>query len=166
MTETAVNPEAVVARTKTTHMSNTLLIVPAEARHGEAVKEMLRNEKLPVSDLPADLKNFYIATDNGSVIGSIGLETYDEFGFLRSLVVKPEYRTRKIAGELVKKLEEHAQQAGLGAIYLLTETASAYFQQKGFTIIKRDEMPSVLQQSSEFTHTCPQSAIAMFKPIG
>jgi amino-acid N-acetyltransferase len=146
-------------------MTNTLSIVPAEARYAGAIKEILSNEKLPVSDLPADLKNFFVATDNGRIVGSIGLEVYGKYGLLRSLAVKPEYRNMKIARELMNKLEENARQSGLKAIYLLTEKASVYFEQKGFKIIQRNEAPADLQQSSEFTHTCPQSAIAMVKNI-
>jgi len=146
-------------------MTNTLSIVPAELRYAEAVKEILRNEKLPVEDISPDLNNFFIATDNRMVVGCIGLEVYGKYGFLRSMAVRPEYRKMKIAGELIKKLESHARQLGLRAIYLLTEGAQGYFLNKAFTIVKREEMPDELKQSSEFTQTCPQSAIAMVKNI-
>lgn len=146
-------------------MVNTLSIVPAEARYGEAVKEILRNEKLPVEDISPDLTNFFVATDNRMVVGCIGLEVYGSYGFLRSMAVRPAYRKMKIAGELIKKLESRARQLGLKAIYLLTEDAQGYFMNKAFTIVKREEMPDVLKQSSEFTHTCPQSAIVMVKSI-
>ncbi|HSU29131.1 MAG TPA: arsenic resistance N-acetyltransferase ArsN2 [Chitinophagaceae bacterium] len=146
-------------------MTNTLLVLPAESKYSEAIREILRNEKLPVEDISPDLENFFMATDNGIIVGCIGLETYGRYGFLRSLAIRPEYRKMKIAGELIKKLEMQAKQSGLLAIYLLTEAAEGYFVKKGFTIINREEMPNTLQQSSEFTHTCPQSAIAMMKNI-
>ena len=165
MKEIVANPEAVVANIQCNDMTNTLSIIPAEARHAESIKAILLNEKLPVADLPSDMKNFFIATDNRFIVGSIGLELYDRYGLLRSLAVKPGYRNMKIAGELINKLEEWARQSGLEAIYLLTETASTYFERKGFTTIKRDEVPPILQQSSEFSHVCPQSATVMVKQI-
>jgi amino-acid N-acetyltransferase len=146
-------------------MINTLSIVPAEARYAEALKELLSSEKLPVEDLPGDLQNFLIATDNGFVIGCIGLELYDRYGLLRSLVLKPEYRGMNMAGELVKKLELMAKDLGLSALYLLTETASGFFGKKGYTVIQRNEVPEEIKVSSEFSHVCPASAIVMQKTI-
>ena len=146
-------------------MSNSITITPAELKYSEAIKDILLSEKLPTPDIPSDLKNFYVATDNGFVIGCIGLEIYDNYGLLRSMAVKPEYRRMKIASELIKRIESLARQSGLRSIYLLTETTSGYFEKKGFTGTKREEVPTPLQQSSEFSHTCPQSAIAMVKRI-
>ena len=146
-------------------MANTLSIIPAEARYAEAIKELLSGEKLPIDDISSDLKNFFIATDNGFIVGSIGIEIYGQYGLLRSLAVKPQYRNMKIAGELVKKLETHARLSGLEAIFLLTETAATYFERKGYKIINRDEVPALLQASSEFSHVCPQSATVMIKNI-
>lgn len=146
-------------------MANTLSIIPAETRYAAAIKELLSGEKLPVDDISSDLKNFFIATDNGFIVGSIGIEMYGQYGLLRSLTVKPEYRNMKIASELVNKLEDHARLSGLEAIFLLTETASTYFERKGYKIINRDEVPAPIQKSSEFSHVCPQSAIVMVKNI-
>jgi amino-acid N-acetyltransferase len=147
-------------------MINTLSIVPAEARYAEALKELLSSEKLPVEDLPEDLRNFLMAADNGFIIGCIGLERYAQYGLLRSLVLNPDYRGMDIAGELVKKLESMAKDFGLSALYLLTETASGFFGKKGYTVIQRNEVPEEIKVSSEFSHVCPQSAIVMIKKLG
>lgn len=146
-------------------MKNSLSIITASSQYIEAIKDLLRSERLPVDDLPPDLANFLIATDNGFAVGCVGLEIYGSYGLLRSLVVKPEYRKAKIGSELIKQLETLAKGNGLQAILLLTETAPDYFQIKGFEIITRDVVPEVVRQSSEFSHVCPASAIVMQKPI-
>jgi len=131
----------------------------------EDIVALLSAEKLPVSDLPESLKNFLAVIESDELIGVIGLETYGHYGLLRSLAVHPNSRNQNIAGKLVAQLEKLAVSEGLKSIFLLTETAQDYFSRKGYQIIDRNEMPSEVQQSSEFSHVCPQSAIAMKKDL-
>ena len=131
----------------------------------EDIIALLSSEKLPASDLPASLKNFLVVIENDELVGVIGLETYGNYGLLRSLAVRPDSRNQNIAGKLVREIENLATAEGLKAIFLLTETASDYFLSKGYHAIARAEMPTEVQQSSEFSHVCPQSAIAMKKDL-
>jgi amino-acid N-acetyltransferase len=128
----------------------------------EAITTMLIAEKLPVDDLPKTLDNFLVATEDGKLIGVIGLEKYDDYGLLRSLAVLPDYRNKGVAAQLIGHLEKST---GLKELYLLTETASKYFAGKGFQKITRDEVPEGVKMSSEFSHVCPVSAIVMKKSI-
>lgn len=131
----------------------------------EAVVTLLKSENLPVEDLPASLDNFFIAVDHNNIVGAIGLENYNNGGLLRSLVVDVDYRNEKIAGKLVTQLEEKAKTLGINEMYLLTETAPEYFANKGYQKINRTEVPTHMQQSSEFSHVCPASAIVMKKAL-
>jgi len=146
-------------------MQNIITITAAEPKFREAIIDLLQSEKLPVDDLQGPLPNFFIAMDNGLVIGAIGLELYGQEGFLRSLVVKADYRKMKIAAGLINEVEKLGKSLSLNAIYLLTETAQNYFTGKGYLLIDRKEAPALLQQSSEFTHACPASATLMKKNI-
>jgi amino-acid N-acetyltransferase len=134
--------------------------------HRQSIVTLLQSEKLPVEDLPADLDNFFIALDYDNVVGAVGLEKYNNCGLLRSLVVNKDYRNEKIAAKLVRHLEKKAKDLGVDCIYLLTETAPDYFAKKGYEKIKREEVPADLQNSTEFSHVCPQSAIVMRKYVG
>jgi amino-acid N-acetyltransferase len=146
-------------------MRNQVDITPAGPEYREAIISLLRSAGLPVEDLPQQLQNFFTATDNGFVVGVIGLETYDRNGLLRSLVVKPEYQKLKIAAALVSKVENLGRSLGLDSIYLLTETAKDYFGRKGYEQIVRTQAPESLNQSTEFSHVCPGTAILMKKTI-
>jgi amino-acid N-acetyltransferase len=146
-------------------MGNQIQIVPVDPTYRDAIISLLQSERLPVSDLPPDLRHFLMATDNGMVVGGIGLEIYERNGLLRSLVVKPEYRNKRIAEDLISQLEKLARDQGLHAIYLLTETAPDYFSKKGYAIIPRSDAPESLQQSSEFSHVCPTTAVLMRKKL-
>jgi amino-acid N-acetyltransferase len=131
----------------------------------ENVVALLTAEKLPVDDLPATLENFLVAKQNDEVIGVVGLEIYGDYGLLRSLAVSPAFRGQGVAGTLVQQIEVLANSKGLKAICLLTETAPDYFDRKGYTRITRSDVPAEVQQSSEFSHVCPQSAIVMIKNL-
>ena len=142
-----------------------ILISAAHDDSREAVVELLKNERLPVDDLPAHLGDFILATGDSQVIAAVGLERYGAYGLLRSLVVRPDYRNQHIAGKLIDHLESNASASGLKEIYLLTETAPDYFDKKGYVKINRVQVPDILMQSSEFSHTCPKSAIVMKKTL-
>jgi len=146
-------------------IQNTITITPADPKCKEAIIALLQSEKLPVEDLPVNLQNFFVAMDNGFVIGAIGLEVYDKDGLLRSLVVKSEYRKMKIAQGLIGEIEKFGTRLGLKNIYLLTETAQIYFIRKEYQVIERKEVPELLKQSSEFTYACPASATLMKKSL-
>lgn len=146
-------------------MRNQIDISPADRKYREAIISLLQSANLPVEDLPPQLQNFYTATDNGFVIGAVGLETYDRNGLLRSLIVNPEYRKMKIAAALVDAIEKLGRSLGLTNIYLLTETAPDYFGRMGYEKISREQVPASLKQSTEFSHVCPSTAILMKKAI-
>lgn len=86
-------------------MRNQIDIVSFNPKYRESLISLLHSEGLPARDLPRDLSNFLMATDNGFMVGAIGFEIYDRCGLLRSLVVKPDYRKMKIAKKLVDELE-------------------------------------------------------------
>lgn len=142
-----------------------IAIVRAHDGQRQTIIDLLEAEKLPVSDLPASLDNFFIAQNNRQVVGAIGLEVFSDCGLLRSMVVRKEYRNQKVASLLVNALENFARASGITCMYLLTETAAQYFENKNYKIITRDEVPGELHASSEFSHVCPVSAIVMKKQI-
>ena len=166
MIETVASREAnVVNQIKEISMQKQIEIKEGNNGYRQSIVTLLQSEKLPTEDLPAALNNFFIALDHDNVVGAVGLEKYNNCGLLRSLVVTRDYRNEKIAGKLVKQLEEKAKTSGIDCIYLLTETAPDYFAKKGYEKISREDVPTSLKQSSEFSHVCPQSAIIMQKYI-
>ena len=131
----------------------------------QQIEGLLTAEKLPSADLPLDLRNFRVAIENDKVIGIAGIEIYGNYGLVRSLVTEPAYRGRGIAGKLLTEIEHTATVKNLKAVYLLTETAPEYFRARGYIQIMRAEVPAEVQQSSEFSFVCPQSAVVMSKML-
>jgi len=131
----------------------------------QAVITLLQAENLPAGDLPEELDNFLVIFDGNEVVGSVGLEVYGNYGLLRSLAVNKSFRNKGIGNELLDEIEKSATANNLAGIYLLTETAPDYFKRKGYKQIDRTAIPVEVQQSSEFSHVCPVSAIVMKKEL-
>jgi amino-acid N-acetyltransferase len=146
-------------------INNQVKIIKAGNDQRQAIIDLLQSEQLPVEDLLIPLDDFFVAIENNIVIGAIGLEQYKHYGLLRSMVVDTSHRNKNIASQLILQLESYAITAGINYMYLLTETAQQYFERKGYQKIAREEVPEVLQASSEFSHVCPASAIIMKKKI-
>lgn len=140
-------------------------VANAMEQHRYEIISLLQANKLPSEDLPGSLSDFYIVVDDDKVIGLIGMERYGRSGLLRSMVVHPDYRNRHIAETLVRTLEEQATASGISNMYLLTETADKYFSKNGYQAIAREEVPTEVKASSEFSYVCPVSAIVMKKPL-
>lgn len=133
--------------------------------HREAIITLLAAQQLPVADLPLELDDFIVMKDRDEIIGVSGLETYGNYGLLRSMAVAPTHRNRGIADNLLTQIENMAASKKLTAIYLLTETAVGYFSRKEYQLTNRDTVPAEVQQSTEFSHVCPVSAVVMKKTI-
>jgi len=146
-------------------MANQIPIEPVNNKFREAIVALLESEKLPVHDLSPELDNFFIATDNGHVVGAIGLEIYKDDGLLRSLVVKKDYRKMKTGARLINELENFGRRSGLKNIYLLTESAEDYFKKKGYLKINRRNVPDSIKASSEWSLVCPDTAVLMQKTL-
>lgn len=142
-----------------------MIIQEATTAHRGPILELLENNKLPTDDIGLTLEHFWVVLENEHVVGAIGLEVYDRYGLLRSMVVSAASRGKGIAAMLVGNLEAQAGKMGIDEIFLLTETAPEYFLRQGYTETKRDLVPEALRASSEFSHVCPASARIFSKTI-
>jgi amino-acid N-acetyltransferase len=128
--------------------------------HG-AVVGLLDAAGLPLAGLTPALADFFVAEQDGRIVGAVGLERYGPDALLRSAVVAPAARGSGIGVALVKRALEHARHLGVLAIYLLTTTAEQYFPRFGFQRIGREAVPETIKASMEFREACPASAAVM-----
>lgn len=142
-----------------------MIIQEATTAHRGPILELLANNKLPTDDIGLALEHFWVASENEQVVGAIGLEMYEQYGLLRSMVVSAAFRGKGIAAMLVGNLEDQAAKMGIETIYLLTETAPEYFLRNGYIETRREEVPAPLHRSAEFSHVCPVSARVFYKTI-
>jgi amino-acid N-acetyltransferase len=126
------------------------------------VAELLKACKLPYEDLSLANSIFLSYHDkDGGMIGSGGLEFYSDYALLRSVAVDEIHRGKRIGEEIVNDLLGRAISSSIREVYLLTETAHDFFIKLGFKDIERNNVPTVVKESSEFRSVCPVSAACM-----
>lgn len=138
----------------------------ANEADAQAILALLEQCSLPTMGVAEHLPSFVVARSEGIVVGTSGVEAYDSSGLLRSVAVHPSSRERGLAAVLVEHAASRARRDGLDALYLLTTTAKAYFERRGFGVCPRDEAPPGIRGSWEFRTGCPDSAVFMRRPLG
>ena len=97
--------------------------------NGPEIKQLLIDSDLHHEDITAaHLKHFLLGWEGPRLVAVIGLEIKNHSALLRSLAVDPVYRNRKIATELVGKIEDYAKSMDVDTLYLLTLTAEVFFK--------------------------------------
>jgi amino-acid N-acetyltransferase len=131
-----------------------------------SVVALLEAEGLPASDLTeSHLKHFFFTGSDGTPSALVGLEIYGEAALLRSLVVSADARTQGLGSALVRHAEGYAAARQVRSIYLLTTTAEAYFEHRGYRRADRAQAPASIQSTREFASLCPSSSAFMIKRL-
>ena len=131
----------------------------------ESIRRLLVASALPVDGAPDDAEAFYVATHGGRLVGCAGLELHAGDALLRSLAVAPEFRGRALAGRLCREVELRARELGARRVFLLTETAEAWFAKRGYRRIERAAAPAGIAASREFAAVCPAGAALMEREL-
>jgi len=111
-----------------------------------------------LGDVPTDL---FTAYDGEDLVGVAALEHHGGHGLLRSVAVNANRRGEGIGSRLVDAVETHAAATGVDGIYLLTESAAAFFAGRGYEVIARDAGPAPVMASVEWVVACGDSAVPM-----
>jgi len=138
-----------------------ITISPARPEDLEVIKALLRESGLPTAGVDENWKTFLIARDGDAAVGCGGAEAYQVVALIRSIAVKPDYRSHGIGRRLVRQLLDRLASRGLREFYLLTTTAEEYFKKRGFKTIDRDEVHPQLLSSRELQDACPSTATCM-----
>ncbi len=126
-----------------------------------AVFDLLERTKLPSAGLRDHVGSTLVAREGGRIVGTAALELYGQAALLRSVAVAAERRGQGLGEALTRAALELARQRGVGTVYLLTDTAAAFFPRFGFRPIPRPEVNAAVLGSAEFTTACPATALVM-----
>lgn len=99
---------------------------PSESRHGYSVEKLLRTSVA-----------FFVIRQDTLPAGCGGIQLFGrEYGELKRMYVRPQFRGRGLAKLLLSQLEEHAQQHGVNVLRLETgiyqEAAVRLYESWGF----------------------------------
>jgi amino-acid N-acetyltransferase len=129
------------------------------------VKALLAASELPVDDLDDPTIVLFGSSNGGRLVGVVGLQLLAGTGLLRSLAVEPSVRDRGLGGQLCDRVVREARQRGFSELWLLTTSARDYFARRGFESVARDQAPSAVRSTAQFTSLCPSSAVAMRRAL-
>ena len=136
-------------------------IARLQPAHLAQLEALLRDNNLPVEDLAAQAQNFYGILNGDELIAAGGLEPAGDYALLRSVVVKKQNRASGLARSISEYLIDQAAANGKKAVYLLTETASTYFENLGFSSLDRAQVPLDITKTRQFASLCPDTASCM-----
>ncbi len=140
---------------------NGFALIPLDATDGRLVS-LLEAAGLPTADLAGDNKAYFgLRGPDGNLAAAAGLEVHGTSAVLRSCAVATDRRGEGLGRRLVGLMLSEARHAGADRLYLLTETAEAFFAGLGFRPVDRADIPPEVAGSSLFAGVCPQGAKAM-----
>lgn len=146
-------------------MNITLNFHQAEPEDLQDIKALLEEHDLPVSDIEQSEITFYVLREGHRLMACAGIERFGTDALLRSVAVLPELTGKGIGSAFIDFLLSEIPDKGIEGLYLLTETAEAFFSNKGFTKIERKTVPELVMASSEFSELCPSTAVCMYKKV-
>ena len=148
-----------------TTMHGEAALRPASTKDLPRVEKLLTDSKLPLDGVKEALDTFVVAEAGGDIVGVAGLEVCCDDALLRSVAVRPEWRSKGVGRALVHRAIADAESRGIRALYLLTTTAESYFPSFGFSKVDRAAIPEAVRATKEFTSACPASAVAMSRQL-
>jgi amino-acid N-acetyltransferase len=142
-------------------------IIASYVPHDElALNTLLQAADLSTEDItPEMLEYFLVAHAGPALAGAVGLEVLGEVGLLRSVAVDEAHRGLGLGKRLVEAMEEHAREAGVRELYLLTTTAEGFFAGLGYQKISREQAPTSVAATAQFAELCPSSSCFMVKAL-
>ena len=143
-----------------------IVLRPARPVELDSIVGLLRAADLPVEDLDAAMLDaFVVAIEDGACVGVVGLENRGSNALLRSLAVEPRHRSRGLGARLVDAVETEARARGVTALYLLTTTATAFFERMGYAAHDRAAVPPAIAATTEFSSLCPDTADCLWRDL-
>jgi amino-acid N-acetyltransferase len=143
-----------------------LTLRPAIPTDLPEVERLLTANGLILDDVAAGIRDFFVAEEDGALLGTIGLEVRAPFALLRSAAVDPSRHGGGIGARLVARLVEEAQARKIAALYLFTPSAAPFFERHGFARTTRDAIPEALRRTGQFVHACGATAVTMVRVLG
>ena len=135
--------------------------IVANENEFKSFRDVVEKAGLPFRDLDYQNQILISYFVNGEAVGTGGLEIMNQYGLLRSIAVSNPFRNKEIGKLITHDILDNARNSNLEAVYLLTETAQAYFQKLGFEIIEREMVPAEIKSTTEFAQVCPALATCM-----
>ena len=134
----------------TTRVGGGVVITPAMPGDVRAILDLVDAVHLPPEGIAEAIEYFWVARAGECIVGTVGLEVYDDMALLRSLAVAPAHQHTGLGRALTETALSYLTTRQFCAVYLLTTTAEAFFARHGLCLVARDAVPANVQQSAQF----------------
>jgi len=145
-------------------MQSPVLKIAVSENEKRQVIRLLQAQKLPVSDITEDTLLYQLQLGE-RLIGTAGLEIFDDCALLRSVSVIAGVQGKGNGRSVNDQIEKFAKDSGINCMYLITTTAKDFFERQGYCVIEREEAPSAIKQTKQFSDLCPSTAVVMKKRL-
>ena len=139
---------------------------PIQREDLPSVRDLLSQAGLPLAGVEGSFSGFLAVERGGRPVGTVGVETAETTGMVRSLAVEEGRRSRGIGDALLRRAEEALRAAGIAEAWVLTETAGAFFVSRGYRDEPRSSLPPTLTGRSVLAEVCPCSCRCLRKSLG
>jgi N-acetylglutamate synthase-like GNAT family acetyltransferase len=130
------------------------------------LREALASEGLALDDLAEPGRVFFRFEDaGGQVVGFGGYEPHGDCALVRSIVVAPAVRDQGFGMQILTRLLERAKSNGVRRAYLITDSASEFFERAGFRAIDREMAPKAILSTKQATLLCSDTTPLMAKSL-
>lgn len=133
----------------------------------DAVSALLSASRLATLDSSSQFGPHHVVANDseGRLVGVAGVEVHESDALLRSVAVAPSFRSQGLGRQLTQDRLRWAAEHQISTVYLLTTDASSYWRRHGFSEIGRDDAPSSIRSTSQWSGGCSSSAIAMKRKV-
>jgi amino-acid N-acetyltransferase len=127
------------------------------------IRALLEEAQLHTESLGGTITEFFVAEQDGVIIGVAGFEYYGDDALLRSVAIQSNCRNNGTGSAMIDWMLARAKERHIKKIVLLTNTARKFFEKKGFVVVDRSLITNeAMKKSSEFAYLCsPSSTIMM-----
>ena len=133
-----------------TRVMGGVIITPAMPGDVHAILDLVAAVHLPSEGIAEAMEYFWLARAGERIVGTVGLEVYDDMALLRSLAVTLACQHTGLGRVLTEIALSYLTTRQFRAAYLLTTTAEQFFARHGFCLVARDAVPAGVRQSVEF----------------
>ncbi len=92
--------------------------------------------------LETEIDRFVLVERDGAIIGCAALYPYqDDSAELACVAVHADYRGGRRAEQMLRQIEQQAQQQGLKRLFVLTTRTAHWFQERGFIEVGHERLP-------------------------
>jgi amino-acid N-acetyltransferase len=114
---------------------NIYTLIQSCAKKGKILERSLNN-------IYENIRDFWIYENKTKIVACCALSVvgWQDLGEIRSLVVAPKFRSKKVGTNLVKRCVEEARSLGIRRIFALTFIPS-FFKGLGFKTIDKKDLP-------------------------